>query len=66
MVLLKHRDRIHEQKGLPWDCEEQLIIYYYGVGGGEDGKFPKGFSYTKEDSQYLGGLAKLLFSLARH
>ena len=33
-------------------------MIYVGDGGGEDlGKFPKGLSYAKEDSQDPGGLA---------
>ena len=27
VILLKHRDRTHGQKELPWGCEEWLIIY---------------------------------------
>ena len=52
MVLLKHRDRTHGQKELPWGCEEWLIIYN-GVGGGkEKRKYLKGPSHAKEDRYY--------------
>ena len=70
MLLLKHRDKTHGQEELPWDLEERLIIYL-GVGGGKvKGKFPKRFSYAKEDSQDTGGLAivklRLFFRVAKH
>ena len=54
---IKARGRTHGQKELPQDPEERLVIYY-GVGEGKvQEKFPKGFSYAKEDSQDSGDLA---------
>lgn len=67
VFLLRHGDRSYGQRGLPRDCEEQLIIYY-GIGGGKArGSFRKDFH---ADSQNPGGLAivklRWFFPLARH
>ena len=69
-ILLKHRDKTLGQKELSQDYEQRLIIDL-GVGGGKvKGKFLKGFSYAKEDSQDVNGLAivklRLFFLLAKH
>ena len=50
---------------------EEMPVKYYGVGGGKvQGKFPVRFSYAKEGSQDIGGLAivklRLVFPLANH
>ena len=70
MTLLRHGDRTHGDKELPWNPVERLVIYL-GVGGGKvQGKFLVRFSYAKEDSQDSGGLAivklRLFFPLAKH
>ena len=56
VILLKHRDRTHGQKGqLPQDCEGQLTIYS-GVGGGKDkGSFQKDFHMLKKTHRILEG-----------
>ena len=46
------------------------LVIYHGVGGGKvNGKFPKRFSYAKEDPQDTGSLAivklRLIFPLAK-
>ena len=58
VILLKHRDRTHGLKELPWSCKDSVIISY-GVGGEikAKGRPPKVLSYAKEDSQDTGGLA---------
>ena len=70
MILSKHRDRTHGQKELHWGCEEWLVTYYVAGEVKAKGKFPKRFSFAKEDSQDTGGPAivklRLFFPLANY
>ena len=53
VVLLKHKDRMHAQKEPPWNCEEQLMIYF-GVGEGKDKEnFQKDFHMLKKTYRIL-------------
>ena len=68
LFLLKYWNRTSGQEELP--LEERLNIDLGVWRGKVEGKFPRGFSYAKEDSQNTAGLAivklRLFFPLAKH
>ena len=71
VILLKHGDRTGGTKSTALGLRGERLIIYSGAGGGKvKGKFPKEFSYAKENSGDTGSLAivklRLFFPLAKH